>query len=88
MASTLSARAEAEDFELKKDLLEVFAITLNPSRNLVPECKPRGRGHFLRYLFRCPNRGEDSAFFDFGQLNHCPRLGCYTKVTNSAQGEL
>jgi len=38
---TFSARAEAEDSRLKKDLLEVLATyRQNPSRNFVPESNP------------------------------------------------
>ena len=41
---SISARAEAEVSNMKKDRLEVLRYRRNPSRNLVPECEPRGRG--------------------------------------------
>jgi hypothetical protein len=44
-SSTLpgSARAEAEDYELIKDRLEVLLFA-KPFRDLVPECEPRDPG--------------------------------------------
>ena len=57
----LSAQAEAEDHELRKDLLEVFANYAKPFEELCPRIKtPWPGSYFLGYLFRCRNRGGDS----------------------------
>jgi hypothetical protein len=54
-------RPKRKSSNLRKDHLEVLALTLNPSRNLVPESKPRGRGQFLAaYRYRCWVRTRDS----------------------------
>ena len=55
------ARAGSEDSWLRKELLEVFAKTLNPSRTAVPESKPRGRGQFQAFnllSIRCRTSDE------------------------------
>jgi len=57
-------RPKRKSLNLKKDHLQVLALALNPSRNLVPESKPRGRGqfqsNFSASLFRCWVHARDS----------------------------
>jgi hypothetical protein len=51
-SAQFSARADAEDSKLEKDLLEVLAIPRKPFEELTPRIQPRGRGYFAFSSFQ------------------------------------
>jgi len=81
-------RPKRKSSNLRKDHLQVFTLALNPSRNLVPESKPRGRGqfqsNFSASLFRCWGHARDSQ--NAQPATVCSRFIFYTIDPAAAQG--
>jgi hypothetical protein len=82
-------RPKRKSSNLRKDHLQVFTLALNPSRNLVPESKPRGRGqfqsNFSASFFRCWVYARDSQ--NAQRATVCSRFIFYTIDLAAAQGE-
>jgi hypothetical protein len=82
-----SAQAEAEDYELIKDRLEVLLFA-KPFRDLVPECGPRdpgSNGGLLNWMPRAAARTHRQALTH----SHCPRsCRLYQNERSCARGNL